>query len=90
MYFIVDRRTVLASLSFLNLDQMTLLNVYHAQVRSDQITLHLFQPHQADQMFDPDLGFIFLVLFPHMGMLASPFQPIASMCPSCRFPSSPV
>ena len=22
---------------------------------SDQITLHLFQPHQADQMFDPHL-----------------------------------
>ena len=26
-------------------------------IRSDQIILHLFQPHQADQMFDPDLGF---------------------------------
>ena len=25
------------------------------QFRSDQITLHLFQPHQADQMFDPHL-----------------------------------
>ena len=24
-------------------------------LRSDQIILHLFQPHQADQMFDPDL-----------------------------------
>ena len=23
---------------------------------SDQITLHLFQPHQADQMFDPQTG----------------------------------
>ena len=31
--------------------------------RSDQIILHLFQPHQADQMFDPDLGFILASTF---------------------------
>ena len=25
-------------------------------IRSDQIISHLFQPHQADQMFDPHMG----------------------------------
>ena len=24
----------------------------------DQIKLHLFQPHQADQMLDPQMGFL--------------------------------
>ena len=28
-----------------------------ALIRSDQIILHLFQPHQADQMFDPHGSF---------------------------------
>ena len=35
--------------------------VVSGTIRSDHITSHLFQPHQADQMLDPMIGGVHLI-----------------------------
>ena len=41
------------ALLYLTLEGTLSMKVLPSHSRSDQITLHLFQPHQANQMFDP-------------------------------------
>ena len=49
--------TILAQHGMTVSTSISVLSVHESGIlHSDQIILHLFQPHQADQMFDPQTG----------------------------------